>query len=397
MIRVDTNVTLQSFEDALNQISLGNDDLLLAKNIKNEVFGGYASLAQLLITWAKKNSDNHKLKIYGNDIKSPEIRQFAQTIHGLTAINFSKYIEASQTNISLPRDELLRLSIPFVLAMHSKDISDISSFNKSTIQIMCIDNARKLLWPESLYQKSAGKVRDKEGFEYLLTACIDVLGSAFFKNIPEVLIHSAARLLHEAFSNTHDHALRDFNGNELSRSVRGVLIGKRAIDIKKIRKNTGNANPLNTYFSNWQPLNDKMKQAHYLDVSIFDSGSGLAQTWLAKQGRLKNGILNDEISLEDEWDAVKSCLNKGFGVKEGNTNGNGLFRIMEVVNKAGGFLRVRTGRLSLVKAFAYDAPPLDSHNLNMEDALEGGDPKLRAWADGTTISVLLPLNQRKNK
>ena len=109
---------------------------------------------------------------------------------------------------------------------------------------------------------------------------------------------------------------------------------------------------------------------------------------------MANGIREDQISLEDELQAVLACLRKGGTSKPGDTSGNGLYRIMEVVRRAGGFVRIRSGRLSLVRAFPSHAPPLDAADIAVEDAVDGGIPHTpRAWAEGTTISVLLPLNR----
>lgn len=395
MIRVDTELSLEKFEAILSQISYKNDELMLANSIKAEAFGGIAGLVQLIITWSKKSASQHDLKIYGEDLHSQSVLNFAKTVHGLTAVNSSNSVRAVSTDIELKRSDLLRLSIPFVLAMHSKDISELKEYYKSTIPLVCIDNARSILWPIRLYRKE-NIVRSKEDFEYLLKSCIDSLGSAKFEGVDYQLLRSAARLLHEAFLNTHDHARRDFNGDGLRRSVRGVLIGERDLNINQLIERSAEGAPLRSYFSEWKPIKNSLSNARFMDISIFDSGPGLAQTWLARQGKLKRGLIDDDIQLKDELGAVTACLNKGFGVKSGFTNGNGLFRIMEVVSKAGGFVRIRTGRLSLVKAFPQDAPPLEPSNLFMEDALVGGPPQLRAWSEGTTISVLLPLNQRKH-
>jgi hypothetical protein len=68
---------------------------------------------------------------------------------------------------------------------------------------------------------------------------------------------------------------------------------------------------------------------------------------------------------------------------------------MGVVKRSGGFVRIRTGRLSLVKAFnGQDSNRITESDLVMDDMVNGGRPmETRAWADGTVITAMLPLNR----
>jgi hypothetical protein len=393
MTLINQKFDLDRFEQALEQIAAGDTTLRLANHIKAEALGGVAALAQLIVTWARTARSDSELQVYAKTLNERAFENFAQSVTGLTALNFASRIRAVQGGAIFERSFSLQAAQPFVEAMHSKSIEELRNFSKTTIPLLCIDNARTLRRPTRLYRDD-DTVRDRSEFADLLTECFRVVGRDHYAQRGNWLMDAAARLVYEAFLNTHEHAQLDHRGDLLSRSVRGILVGYRAIDLNLLANTAGEHIPLRNHFSAWRPSHGQMQQAQFMDISVFDSGSGLAQTWLARKGSLDQGIRSDNVSLQTEFDAVTACLRKGGTTKPGDTSGNGLFRILEVVRRAGGYVRIRTGRLSLVKAFRHDAPPLELSDIQMEDAIAGGVPsEPRPWADGTTISVLLPLNR----
>ena len=393
MVTINRDFNLGTFEDALSEIAEGEANLKLPNSIKAEALGGIAALAQLIITWSRAAEEEGDLQIYAKSIEDPALANFARTVTGLVALNMANRIRSASSGAVFTRGEALLAARPFVEAMHAKSLSGLREFSKTTIPLLCIDNAKSLRLPMRLY-KDPEHVRGRLEFADLLRACFAVVGPDHDSSTGNKLMDSAARLVYEAFLNTHEHAQTSVQGDRLGRSVRGVLVGYRTVEMAKMVEAAGRHRPLRDYFQTWRPADPRMRTARFMDISIFDSGAGLAQTWLARKGRISNGVREDGVSLEGELDAVYACLRKGGTTKPGDTSGNGLFRIMEVVRRAGGFVRIRSGRMSLVRAFPYAAPPLEADNITMEDAIDGGAPRvLRSWAEGTTISVLLPLNR----
>ncbi|PVM90872.1 hypothetical protein DDF62_08685 [Caulobacter radicis] len=393
MVSIKQDFNLRDFEDSLSEIADQDPNLRLPNKIKAEVLGGVAALAQLIVTWSRATGADGELQVYARELDEKAFSNFAHTVTGLVALNMAHKIRSAYGDKVFERGAALERSRPFVEAMHAKSLSNLREYSKTTIPLLCIDNARALRLPGRLY-KDPENVRERAEFEDLLRACYDVVGPDHHVRIGGKLMESAARLVYEAFVNTHQHAQTNVRRDKLERSVRGVLVGYRSVLSDRLVDAAENHRPLQDYFRAWRPVDPRMRTAQFMDISIFDSGAGLAQTWLAGKNQLTQGIREEQVSLERELQAVYDCLKKGGTTKPGDTSGNGLFRIMEVVRRAGGFVRIRSGRLSLVKAFAYAAPPLDPDHITMEDAMDGGAPhKARSWAEGTTISVLLPLNR----
>ncbi|QBJ14611.1 hypothetical protein EYD00_13895 [Agrobacterium sp. 33MFTa1.1] len=388
--------SLGDFESYLD--SLWTDpqqELRLPNALKADAVGGQASLMQLIITWARRAAGDTRLRIYADGTDEASIANFSSTAAGLVALNFARTIRG-YGDMAIERSRAMETALPFVEAMHFGHLRDLRTFAKNTIPLICIDNAKRLARPNRLYSPNSDHVRSRRDFAYLLHAA----GGAILPRSRPIsdsrLINAAASLMYEAFLNTHEHAQTDAAGNVYRRSVRGVLIGSRYIKRDQLVPSASGHRPIEDYFQAWRPDHPNAQHAQFVEMSIFDSGDGLAQTWLQKKARVPSGILGSQISLGDEFEAVLACFRKGGTTKGGETSGNGLFRIMRVVSENGGFIRVRSGRLSLVHVAGVPGHQSDVDE-GLEDSIEGGRPSQpRAWADGTLITVMLPLNRERD-
>jgi len=393
---VKKSFSLGDFESYLD--SLWTDpqqELRLPNALKADAVGGQASLMQLIITWARRAAGDTRLRIYADGTDEASIANFSSTAAGLVALNFARTIRG-YGDMAIERSRAMETALPFVEAMHFGHLRDLRTFAKNTIPLICIDNAKRLARPNRLYSPNSDHVRSRRDFAYLLHAA----GGAILPRSRPIsdsrLINAAASLMYEAFLNTHEHAQTDAAGNVYRRSVRGVLIGSRYIKRDQLVPSASGHRPIEDYFQAWRPDHPNAQHAQFVEMSIFDSGDGLAQTWLQKKARVPSGILGSQISLGDEFEAVLACFRKGGTTKGGETSGNGLFRIMRVVSENGGFIRVRSGRLSLVHVAGVPGHQSDVDE-GLEDSIEGGRPSQpRAWADGTLITVMLPLNRERD-
>ncbi len=318
-------------------------------------------------------------------------RTFARTVFGLVALNLAQSVE-DRSGEELDRFALLTLAREFVITMAERPVIALREFDKSATPFVCIDNARNYRRPARLYVRGTDRVRDRADFGSLVKSCAQLLPLSRRAELGTIL-DAAASLLFEAFLNTHDHAQTDHRGEVLRRSVRGFVIGFQYVRIDALADAGGESPPLNDYYLAWRPRISTAQYAQFLELGVFDSGPGLARRWLSSDRELAERLPQGG-DLEAEYRAVMSCLVKGATTKRDHTSGNGLFRIMQVVKRTGGFIRVRTGNMSLIRCFDDSASPLTPDDLRLVDLTEPtGEPRRRAWAEGTTISVLLPMNR----
>ena len=139
--------------------------------------------------------------------------------------------------------------------------------------------------------------------------------------------------------------------------------------------------PFEAYFARQKPLVDR-QQIPFLMLSILDSGPGFAQRWTRKPLA--------SLSLAQEEEAVANCF--GFNTTKGHERfGQGLPLVRSLLREREGFLRLRTGRLSLY----YDA--------GKDDRAEISDVPLSSWslgsqttlapAGGSLLTILLPIGR----
>lgn len=396
MLSIKRDFSLADFEDGLAELAGGESDLRIANHVNASAVGTLAALIQLVITWARRSSEGPRLRVYAKDSSDAALANLVRTPFGLTAINMASAIKALDGSEIRRRDALL-LAIDYVKTMHAGALDRLREFDKSRLPIICIDNARELRRPTRLYVPGTEEVRDRREFESVVSACVTTLRPGL-RPIEPALVGMMAGLLQEAFQNTHDHAQTDFRGGALRRSIRGILVAYHAVEARELAATAVDHLPLQRYFANWRPRFSGARDAQFVELSIFDSGPGLAQSWLRKTRGLVHSIADEPIPIAEEYAAVSACLAKGGTTKAGSTSGNGLFRILEIVRRSGGFIRIRSGRLSLIKA--YEGPAAmrpGAPDLTMEDMVAGGTPATaRPWAEGTVLTAMLPLNRRGN-
>lgn len=391
MLRIKREFSLDELEQGLRAIAQGETELQLPHTLKTNAAGAELALVQLIITWARTAGGDSRLRLHSASTNEAMQRAFAQTLFGLVALNLGQSA-ADRSGGKLDRFALLTLARDFVVTMAERPIEALREFDKSAMPFVCIDNARNYRRPARLYVPGTDRVRDRADFASLVKSCAQLLPLNRRVELGRIL-DAAASLLFEAFHNTHDHAQTDHRGDVLRRSVRGFVVGFQYVRLDAITVAGGQSPPLQAYYGAWRPRVPSAQYAQFLELGVFDSGPGLARRWLSADRALAERLPQGH-DLDAEYHAVISCLEKGATTKRDHTSGNGLFRIMQVVKRTGGLVRVRTGNMSLIRCFNDSATPLEPDDLRLVDLTEqNGDPRRRAWAEGTTLSVLLPMNR----
>lgn len=391
VLRIEREFSLDDFERSLDVVNRGEFVLQLPHVIKTNAVGAEVALLQLIISWARKDPEQALLRLYSKTDDGERQAAFAQTPFGLAALVMARRVQ-SVSGDNIDRYKILLMARSYVVAMAERPLSVLREYNKSTLAFLCIDNAREYRRPARFYIPGTDKVRQRSDFTSLIRSCAALL-PASRRIMRHDIFDSAGSLLYEAFQNTHDHAQTDEIGNVLRHSVRGLLLNFQYVRIDGLVQAAGDSAPLQTYYREWQPDIDTARHAQFLEIAVFDSGPGMARRWLATQTELAARLPRGGY-LDEEYRAVTQCLHKGSTTKSGSTSGNGLFRIMHVIKRMGGVIRIRTGSLSLVKAFSGTSAPLTDDDLDLED-LRNGIARIekRAWSEGTAISVLLPINR----
>ncbi|GGF50510.1 hypothetical protein GCM10011611_66220 [Aliidongia dinghuensis] len=187
-------------------------------------------------------------------------------------------------------------------------------------------------------------------------------------------------MLYEIFKNTEDHALHDAAGDLLEISIRAVKTKHHAMSPEGLARIVEGFRPLADYCRSLVPPEGNA-QTHFFELSILDSGPGFAVTWLSKP--------LEHITLDQEEDAVRACFGRGSS-KTDSHFGEGLPHVIRLLRRQRGFLRLRTGRLSLYADFST---PTETENEVWLQRYDPPDQHALAPVSGSLLTVLLPMRR----
>jgi hypothetical protein len=387
-VLVSKNITLQEIEDLLSEIvSEGKiySSLRLPASIKfSGGLGVEVTLVQLLITWARSNKNGEaEIHTYINASNSEEVlKKYCCSLFGICAFSISPKITDEKHNL-ISRYEALT---PAKAIMNAMDMSDYESIVKRKnkdgtpdLYLLSISGAEKE-YIKSLYSldydsKGNRLVKSRVELSLEINKIIRSLGVSSHKHIKysqsfaEKVSLEIGLLLHELYKNTEEHAKQDIRGNRYNRTISGAKFSfsfYKHEEIKERVKDQWDEKYLNHILLKF------CSEIKIFEISIFDSGPGLARRWTSKE--------YSELTILEEINAVQNCFKKWGTTKTGWGVGEGLFNVLSVLRNLEGFIRVRTGRKIFFKGFT-----------DTNDELElSSQTRDLAPIEGTSISIIIP-------
>ncbi|MBN9672171.1 hypothetical protein [Roseibium aggregatum] len=337
--------------------------------------------AQLAVTWARQNHPAATLRL--SDDVNPE--HAAETLvsrtYGIVAAAFADRIIGRDGSRDVTAGMLRVISHrlrelyggPFDRMIHGQ-----------SLPLLSVDHLERHGPNPFLYDPETGEVRN-DFLGLVRQALIRLIEPKRLRQ-EDIDAELLANLFKELFSNTHLHARTDLTGALYRRSARGIIFALRPVDLSQDTF-AADLTPLRQYFLGIKPF-ARRTRVEFLEVSVFDSGPGLA-------ARAQGSEISGEMPIEREYDLVHKCFLKNVTTQSDPAHGLGLPRVMLALKASGGFLRLRTGRLALYKWFSpgIEQPRIANDDLHFVDA-NGLHPSPYARVAGTVFSVLIPTGLR---
>lgn len=256
--------------------------------------------------------------------------------------------------------------------------------------LTCFDNIPRLQYPTYFYERKALKVKDSKRFKILLRDSFDKLNLSNSSSFFNKQVHSLlAEVFYELFDNTDSWAKPE--DQNLIKSARGIDFKIFLSQIELENSLQSRSDELTEYIKNLNvhkiqtpELFDSPKSIGLCEISVFDSGIGLASHFAKKD-------ISKFISLKEEYQAVLNCFKKNMTSDQTSTSsfrGFGLPKVVETIGQLG-FLKIRTGHLSLYRDFNQSPIDVETEIINKNIHFNGGERHL-AEIRGTLISVFYP-------
>ncbi len=393
---IDRAQNIRTVEDELAALTRDRPhELLLPVDLDESSVGGEAALIQLVITWARMHDDSYlfthvqepkEVVLRGKPDASNADRQLERMSErgfGFVALMMAKDIVSRSGLRSLRQLAHLKCKTRVERMIDGLD----RAVHGNRILLACVDQSSKAALPQFYY--SDGLPRNRPEFERLAKAIIDESDSwGKERNATPELIDGLGAIIHELIRNTHDWARTDELDVPYRRSVRGLLVSRHRMPLAVMKRHVEGSAPLETYVSH-EHLIDDDGLARFLEMSIFDSGPGLARRWLVVQD------LRD-LGIHEEYAACLQCLRKHRTSSRKPQAGLGLYDVLRTLSPLQAFVRLRTGRLALFRDFV--AEPLKSNELASGGELfdwHSGSVSVseRPPVEGTLYTILLPLHR----
>ena len=379
--------SIAQFERCLSDSDLSRYALRLPNTIyEGGSMGRATALAQLIATWASGSDE----AIVARYAKSAErLDEFISSLHGFSGVYFCDKFFESTTEHDLRRDALTQAE-PRIVAMHQRDYDKVRKGRR--IELLSVLGAKHeflpafyrrkpvvsdLIWPEN-HGKLIVSDREMDG---LFRECMEYMSPyRRSRGVVNRLFTSNAvgTLLHEAFRNTAEHAYEPPPSSRRRRGIRGLLIQNSQV----LRTSFSRNFPISDGYPNAKDYFEKLaqlesgfhrKSVETLEISIFDTGPGLAKTMRALHADSRS-----------DTELVKRCFQPFETSKRGKSSGLGFSRILATVKELNGFFRCRTSTCEV--AFSS----ID------EIGDDGQDPKIHitgglAEVVGTVMTICIPV------
>jgi hypothetical protein len=242
-------------------------------------------------------------------------------------------------------------------------------------------------------------------FELILSQLLKTVSpvaSPAWVDSKSALHESLVTIIAETFKNTHDHARQEVGGAEVATSVRGLYARFYPLNqIAAYPQTDSVSTPAERYANSFFPqsiskgirVQTVPSVNGILEISIFDSGPGIAAKWLGKDVA--------EISPREQYEAVLECFRKGKTSTSGTGRGFGLAKVLSSISALKGLISVRTNCIHVYRQFHT------SGEIGWEENLDGSrTPKeqffdwTKGWSPspskfknsrGTVVSFLIPM------
>lgn len=381
-MRIRQDITNEDLEQLYDSFDGGT--LNLSSTFKTLRLGLLARLCQYLITTLKQHPHT-EVKFFQLDSSNKDsVRKMLKDPQSLTALLLAENVFAKDSKNDLtvnPVELKSKINLDIQERLNTSIFLD-----NHRLQLFAVDHSiARYAYPLCFY-KPAGSPNLRQSGYYSILLSNFLNEKVRLSTLVDHEIDSLGELLFELVENTEQHGTADFRNGKFSRSVRGLVIDYKLVTKDQPSENIGGVGSIITEYLS--EIRKEQKPLHVLEISLFDSGVGIAKT-LSK--------LSDHLSIDprDEASIVASSFAKGVTSKtNGKGFGRGLHNVRQILAQRKGFLSIRSGRVSLYRDF--NLQPLvesDKEKLELFDEKTRSSNQFRALhsVEGLACSILVPV------
>ncbi|WP_020597358.1 hypothetical protein [Spirosoma panaciterrae] len=386
MIKIPGNITIPKIHKLYADLSLNNDlsiDIYLPKRIEKLDFGVFFSLLQFLATWIRKeNSGKLCLPIKGSE-EAINYLNDNEFVYPSIVLSWEKeIIDENGNNLKN------HLKIPSKKYYEKMDYFDLKG---TSVPLYCFDHDKSDRGLSKHFYSKNRELVSEDVLGFNLFRAFQKIGfhnPTVYKNSIKDSLNSFISVIHELFSNTHEHAKTNELGFNLYPNIRALQLKFHKKPVEKYIETYKEFKGLSEYFSSGFNVN-QLGDLYLIEISILDSGPGLVKRY--------KGVSTYNMSINEEVDIIKKCLyrhNTSTSSFKSDTKGIGLDRVLQTIDGRG-FVRIKSGRVDIfrdMKSKRYIHHD-NASDIQLYDWQTNSDINFSVFppAEGTLISIFFPL------
>lgn len=391
-IKIKQAINLEYIDKLYSQLYSTNKEkinILLPKTIKEENFGVLPLLLQFISTW-ERITQSGDLVLPIESVKD-DVTEYLQQYFAYVSFQVAqKYRDVVDVNgksiVPLAEEAIKRMSV-----LMNKNEGP----KHNSIMLTCFDHIDESLGGVVKAFYSDDKfILNEDAHKYFeqLYKFIDIYKSNLINDAVKNNLQNFKGIIYELIKNTEDWAKTNIHGDILYPNVRGLYLKLHKNLKNKFIENAENFIGLKKYLSHKEFVLAENQEQYFLEISVFDSGPGHIRRYLK--------LDEPNFSLPQQIDILQKCLvkhNTSDISHESDFRGLGLDRVLETLNKRGGFLMIRAENLSVYRDLiknkyihTQNSSDIILHDIKT-DLIDNYSMKWRAC--GSVISIIYPLNE----
>jgi len=396
VFELPATITISSVENFNKKVSSQEqvDELLLPGGASKHAFGGIAAAFQAVCTWSR-HSNNGKLLIK-KSVDNREIEKIIQQPHKFSAAMLTKSIHLVDKE---KKDIRYEVNLSAKNAVENQAKNAFGQHHGRLCWFAFVDHSTKGLDRNFYIESEGGKpeIRQPEQIQAVMASMVNksILVAGGSKNLSKKTLAQLGRIFYELFKNTHEHGTKAESKSEWLRP--GVrLIYSYGINLSDSGTDgsLGEEPILSKYVDSVRNLRTEKNKNLFIEISIGDSGLGFCRRWLSDHGENQDV---SKLSMKEEYQIFRKCFTFRQTSTKKATKGHGLPVVMDRISELKGFMRVRSGRLSLYRDFLA-SPYSHKDQCHFSDwkthSLASQQLTEEVEVEGVTVTLLIPLESK---
>jgi hypothetical protein len=392
-IRIKNSIKLYEVENLYNQLYEGSEDIInlrLPRYIDKYFFSLAPSLIQFAATWVRSDrkgkliidlqigDDKSAEKYYEQEIFFPIISLAWNdiVIENLSKENLRAFLRDHQNN--------------FILKMRRSE-----AMKGEKLLLVNLDHFDSETGILKIFEQNGEFNANEEDLESVLKNPIleDVIKYGRSKIEIQKKFHAIVGIIFELMKNTFEWGRTNELNGSLGPNVRGLYLRAYKKTLSNISEENAADKIISDYLSNLVGETNDSKQVFFLEISVFDAGSGFIKKF------------NKKDNIEDHFSILKSCLIKHQTSSTGdleNDKGIGLDRILNLLDDIG-FVRIKTDKYCVYRNMIKNRYRL-AENFNPElmelfdwDTESPKSLTVKTLSAGSLVSILYPISFTNNR